>query len=94
MPRRYYDYLPQFQPYHVASTIGSWILVIGLTMMFWNLIAGIRRGPKVGMDVWGTGTTLEWKVPSPPPMENFDEIPIITTEAYDYSRYEAATEVK
>ena len=26
MPRRYYDYLPQFEPFHQASTIGSWIL--------------------------------------------------------------------
>ena len=26
MPRRYYDYLPQFEPFHKASTIGSWIL--------------------------------------------------------------------
>ncbi|HSD62727.1 MAG TPA: cbb3-type cytochrome c oxidase subunit I, partial [Ignavibacteriaceae bacterium] len=30
MPRRYYDYLPQYQPYHVISTVGSWILITGL----------------------------------------------------------------
>ncbi len=29
MPRRYYDYLPQFHPYHLTSTIGSWILITG-----------------------------------------------------------------
>ncbi len=29
MPRRYYDYLPQFEPFHKASTIGSWILRLG-----------------------------------------------------------------
>ena len=26
MPRRYYDYLPQFETFHQVSTIGSWIL--------------------------------------------------------------------
>src|SRR3990167_4230809 len=36
MPRRYYDYLPEFQSYHVASTIGSWILILGLIIMFTN----------------------------------------------------------
>ena len=28
MPRRYYDYLPRFEPLHVISTVGSWVLVI------------------------------------------------------------------
>ena len=29
MPRRYYDYLPEYQTYHVIATVGSWILVLG-----------------------------------------------------------------
>ncbi len=89
MPRRYYDYLPQFQPYHIASTIGSWILFAGLVMMIVNLIRGMRSGEKAGMDPWG-GTTLEWTVDTPPPLENFETIPTVTTGPYDYSRYEIA----
>jgi cytochrome c oxidase subunit 1 len=89
MPRRYYDYLPQFQPYHVASTIGSWILYAGLIMMVINLIRGMRSGEKVGMDPWG-GTTLEWTTATPPPLENFETIPTVTTGPYDYSKYEIA----
>ncbi len=89
MPRRYFDYLPQFQIYHVISTVGSWILVTGLIIMFVNLIVSLRRGAIATANPWG-GKTLEWQVPSPPPLENFDEIPIVTTGPYDYSEYEKA----
>ena len=37
------------------------------------------------MNPWG-GTTLEWKVPSPPPLENFDEIPIVTGGPYVHDK--------
>src|SRR6202161_1517689 len=44
MPRRYYDYLPQFQPFHQASTIGSWILAIGLFTTAYTLLEALWRG--------------------------------------------------
>lgn len=85
MPRRYYDYLPEYQIYHIISTVGSWILVSGILVMTFNLINGIRKGKKCTEDnPWG-GTTLEWTVPSPPPLENFDEIPTVTTGPYDHT---------
>ncbi|MDX1765187.1 MAG: cbb3-type cytochrome c oxidase subunit I, partial [bacterium] len=83
MPRRYYDYLPQFHTGHMIATVGSWILVAGLIVMFANLFVALRRGAKAPADPWG-GKTLEWSVPSPPPHENFDEIPVIDRGAYDY----------
>lgn len=84
MPRRYYDYLPEFQPLNVSATIGSWILAAGLIIMFINLWNGIRRGAPVGMNPWGSAT-LEWTVPSPPPMENFgEEDPVVTKGPYDF----------
>jgi cytochrome c oxidase subunit 1 len=87
MPRRYYDYLPEFQIYHVISTVGSWILALGLIILVINLFISLRRGARAPANPWG-GKTLEWKVPSPPPLENFDEVPVITTGPYDYSEYE------
>ncbi len=91
MPRRYYDYLPEFHGYHLASTIGSWILIIGLIVMFWNLFVGMRRGPKAPMNPWG-GETLEWKVQTPPILENFHDVPDVHAGPYDYSKYEAKKE--
>ncbi len=89
MPRRYYDYLPEFHSYHMVSTIGSWVLIIGLTIMFTNLWIGMRRGKKAPMNPWG-GETLEWKIQTPPILENFHEIPDIHAGPYDYSKYEVA----
>ncbi len=84
MPRRYHDYLPEYQPYHMVSTIGSWILVLGITIMIWNLVRSARKGEPAPDNPWGA-TTLEWKTPSPPPQLNFDYTPEVQTGPYDFS---------
>ncbi len=83
MPRRYYDYLPQFHTGHMISTIGSWILITGLLIMLVNLFHAIFRGGEAGSNPWG-GATLEWQIASPPPMENFSTIPRIEKGPYDF----------
>ncbi|MCX6173573.1 MAG: cbb3-type cytochrome c oxidase subunit I [Ignavibacteriales bacterium] len=85
MPRRYYDYLPQFTPYQRISTIGSWILVGTIFFIFGYLIHALRKGKKATSNPWG-GVTLEWHIPSPPPLENFETIPTVTHEPYDFSQ--------
>jgi cytochrome c oxidase subunit 1 len=83
MPRRYYDYLPQFQGSQILSTVGSWILVAGLLLMIINLVRSLKRGEMATSNPWG-GTTLEWQVSSPPPPENFEKTPRIDHGPYDY----------
>lgn len=83
MPRRYYDYLPEFTTYHVVATVGSWVMILGMILLFANLLRSLYTGPKAPENPWG-GTTLEWKVPSPPPLENFREIPVITEGPYEH----------
>lgn len=83
MPRRYYDYLPQFQPLQVVSTIGGFILIGGIIFMVYNLVQGVKKGEIAPENPWH-GTTLEWQIPSPPPLENFDEAPVINPNPYDY----------
>jgi len=85
MPRRYYDYLPQFTPYQRISTIGSWILVGTIFFIFGYLIHALRKGKKATSNPWG-GVTMEWHIPSPPPLENFKTIPTVTHEPYDFSQ--------
>lgn len=87
MPRRYYDYLPEYQGVHVVATVGSWVLALGIIILIVNLLVSLRRGALAPANPWG-GKTLEWTVPSPPPMENFHAIPTVTTGPYDYSEYE------
>jgi cytochrome c oxidase subunit 1 len=87
MPRRYWDYLPQFRPLHLAATFGSWILIAGLILMFTNLFYALFKGEKAGNNPWG-GATLEWQISSPPPTENFEEIPVIQHGPHDFKELE------
>lgn len=87
MPRRYYDYLPEFAPMQIFATVGSWVLVTGIIIMFTNLFIAMRRGKKAPANPWG-GMTLEWQIPSPPPLLNFEKMPTIKYGPYDYEHYE------
>ena len=82
MPRRYYDYLPQFATPNLISTIGSWILATAFIIIIVNLLRARKGTPEEIDDPWG-GRTLEWKIQSPPSLENFEEIPVIIHEPYD-----------
>jgi cytochrome c oxidase subunit 1 len=84
MPRRYYDYLPQFEKGNFLAGFGGYILVIGVVLLFYNLFRSFKRGKVSSSDPWG-GTTLEWSIPSPPPLHNFSEPPIIPSYPYDFS---------
>lgn len=91
MPRRYYDYLPEFQIYHLVSTIGSWILVSGILLMIGNLFKALLSGKKTTeKNPWG-GETLEWQIETPPIHENFIDIPVITEAPYQYKQNEVET---
>ena len=88
MPRRYFDYLPQFTTGQVISSIGAFILISGLILMTGNLIYHRRRGAIAPANPW-KGVTLEWLIPSPPPHENFDEIPEIKHKPYLFAKTES-----
>jgi cytochrome c oxidase subunit I len=76
MPRRVYRYSEELgvSGYNLVSTIGSFILGIGVVMVVANLLWSAKRGRRAGNDPW-QGNTLEWFTPSPPPPNNFDVIP-------------------
>jgi cytochrome c oxidase subunit I len=76
MPRRIYDYSEQLHVsgYNLVSTIGSFILGIGVLITIVNVLISMRSGKKAGNDPWH-GNTLEWFTTSPPPPNNFDVIP-------------------
>lgn len=85
MPRRYFDYLPEFTDLQFISTIGSWLMGVAIFLIIWNLLRSLKTGRKAHANPWG-GVTLEWHVSSPPPLENFHDIPNVTHEPYDFSQ--------
>lgn len=87
MPRRYFDYLPEYQMWHVVSTVGSWIVAVGLILIFYNLYRGIKNGEPSGKNPWNAAT-LEWTTLSPPPKLNFLKEPEFTRGPYEYKGIE------
>jgi cytochrome c oxidase subunit 1 len=85
MPRRYYNYLDQFQPLHAFSSIGSWIMAVGFIVMGVYLVHSLFRGRKAPRNPWGA-LTFEWQTESPPITENFEKVPVLEHGPYDYDR--------
>jgi cytochrome c oxidase subunit 1 len=83
MPRRYYDYLPQFEAFHKASTIGSWILAAGLFITAYTLLEALWAGKKAPRNPWGSAG-YEWMTDTPPCVANFHGTPVFTRGPYDY----------
>jgi len=88
MPRRYHTYPAEFQLFNVLSTAGASILGVGYLLPFFYLPWSIRFGQVAGPNPW-RAKGLEWQVQSPPLTENFEQTPIVTEEAYEYSHLEA-----
>ncbi len=83
MPRRYYTYAAEYQPYHIASTMGAYTLGVGFLLIAAYLIHSLFKGRPAPDNPWGANT-LEWKTASPPHFENFVTTPSVG-DPYDYS---------
>ena len=92
MPRRYWQYPPEYQVYNVLSTAGASILAVGYLLPMVYLLWSLRYG-KIAPDNPWQATGLEWKTPSPPPTFNFEETPVVTWEAYEYETMPLPEEV-
>ena len=84
-----YEFLQPLQPLNVFITVASILLLLSqvpfVVNFFWSMIWGrvAERNP------W-QANTLEWTVPSPPPHENFETIPVVYRSPYEYSSPEVA----
>jgi len=78
MPRRVYEYpdVGHLATYNLISTVGSFMLGLGVLLTAYNCVRSLKKGVKAGPDPW-KGNTLEWFTQSPPPVNNFDVIPRI-----------------
>jgi cytochrome c oxidase subunit 1 len=89
MPRRYWQYSPEFQVLNVLSTAGATILAVGYLLPMVYFLWSMRYGKLAPDNPWGAAG-LEWKISSPPTTFNFDQTPTVTWEAYNYDELEEA----
>ena len=61
------------------STIGAWLLGIGVLVFITNLIRTSRQPKTASNDPW-EGNSLEWVTTSPPPSHNFHHLPAVHSE--------------
>jgi cytochrome c oxidase subunit 1 len=90
MPRRYWDYDPEFTIFHRISTVGALILGISMFTQIVYLMWSLKKGKKAAQNPWG-GTTLEWTAPTPPTLYNFSSPPVLH-EIYNYDDLEEVEE--
>jgi cytochrome c oxidase subunit 1 len=83
MPRRYASYPPELQVMNIFSTAGASVLGLGMLMPVVYLIHSLFKGQPAGDNPWML-PGLEWRTSSPPPTENFEVMPVVTWEAYEF----------
>lgn len=83
MPRRYASYPEELQVLNIFSTAGASVLGIGLVMPVIYLTQSLIWGKPAGDNPWLL-PGLEWRTSSPPPTENFEKMPVVTWEAYEF----------
>jgi heme/copper-type cytochrome/quinol oxidase subunit 1 len=64
---------------NLLSTIGAFVLFVGVVLTVVNVITSRESGARAGHDPWG-GDTLEWFAPAPPPPHNFDVVPDVRSD--------------
>jgi cytochrome c oxidase subunit 1 len=78
MPRRTYRYAEGmgWDLWNLMSTVGAFLIAVSFLFFIWNVIVSYRNGTVAGNDPWDA-RTLEWSTSSPPPVHNFDEVPVV-----------------
>lgn len=81
MPRRIYFYGADagWATEHLWATVGSFVVFAGQVVFFWNFVRSMKNGEEAGDNPWD-GSTFEWTTTSPPPANNFDELPVLSRE--------------
>jgi cytochrome c oxidase subunit 1 len=83
MPRRVATYSSEFTSANRVSTVAAYVIFTGMLVFLYAIIHSWRSGAKAPANPWHA-KSLEWYVPSPPPLENFEVLPVVTGDPYGY----------
>ena len=84
MPRRYSSYSMLFEHTNFITTIGGYTIMAGMLVLLAAVITSWKHGEASGPNPWHANS-LEWMVPTPVPLENFDVLPVITEDPYNFA---------
>lgn len=78
-----YTYADLFTVGKLVSTLGAYCIGIGMLVLLYGVVSSWRHGERAPANPWGA-KTLEWTVPNLIPLENFEVLPVVTSDAYGY----------
>ncbi|HLP92037.1 MAG TPA: cbb3-type cytochrome c oxidase subunit I [Nostocaceae cyanobacterium] len=87
MLRRAASYAPELVGGNIVASLGSFLLGMSTLPFIFNMVISWMQGEKAPDNPW-RAIGLEWMIPSPPPVENFEEIPVVISEPYGYGKSE------
>lgn len=70
MPGRFTTHHPAYQVLQVVSSLGAYIMAVGLVIVLLTWLQSLKRGRSAPANPWGANS-LEWRISSPPPHDNF-----------------------
>jgi cytochrome c oxidase subunit 1 len=84
MPRRVSSYNPSLLALNVFVSISAFCLGLSMVILVVNLVWSLvfKRETEVA-NPWHA-LSLEWQLPSPVPVYNFEEIPVVNSGPYEY----------
>jgi cytochrome c oxidase subunit I len=85
MLRRISSYEPEYAFWNVVASIGAFLLGMSTLPFILNIVGSWVQGEKAPINPW-RAIGLEWLVSSPPPVENFEEIPTVISGPYGYGK--------
>jgi cytochrome c oxidase subunit 1 len=84
MPRRVSEYAPRFHTLNVWVSVSAFVLgfsmLIFLVNVVWSLV--FKREPALA-NPWRS-KSIEWQLPTPVPVNNFEQLPVFDSDPYDY----------
>jgi cytochrome c oxidase subunit 1 len=83
MPRRVLQFDNAFNLSNWLSTVGAYIIGIGMLVFLYAIITSWRGGAIASSNPWAS-KSLEWQTETPVPLENFPVLPVVTSDPYDY----------
>jgi cytochrome c oxidase subunit 1 len=83
MRRRVADYPAEFGLVNLFISIAALNIALSVAVFIFNVIRSWQRGPLAAANPW-RAQTLEWQIASPPPVENFGTLPVVTATPYQY----------
>lgn len=84
MRRRIVDYSELgFGTNQLVTTVGAYLIGTSFLIFVYNIWVSARKGAPAPANPWGA-RSIEWLTSSPPIDQNYDRLPIVVGEPYDY----------